>query len=195
MYPSLIIWYSVVSYTVVSYPNLVVSNPSVNRFVPKPLIYSFPSLYTFIQNTSRASVSTDVDCCVVYFFLPLLLTVMNSFIPTKRNKKHKFLPMESRFCWNKYWKDAQTSTNPWSNEVKAITTCCDEVDTTLKQVILLFSIRNRPYFKHGKHSLLVWVRSDRAGYETIQLAGYETTGNHSFYYLLFYMRCNFTFNI
>ena len=127
MYPSLLIWYSVVSYTVVSYPNLVVSNPSVNRFVPKPLIYSFPSLYTFIQNTSRASVSTDVDCCVVYFFLPLLLMVMNSFVPTKRNKKYKFLPMESRFCWNKYWKDAQTSTNPWSNEVKAITTCCDEV--------------------------------------------------------------------
>lgn len=73
MYPSLLIWYSVVSYTVVSYPNLVVSNPSVNRFVPKPLIYSFPSLYTFIQNTSRASVSTDVDCCVVYFFSPVVI--------------------------------------------------------------------------------------------------------------------------
>lgn len=70
-----------------------------------------------------------------------------------------------------------------------------KMDTTLKHVILLFSIRNRPYFKHGKHSLLVWVRSDRAGYETTQLAGYETTGNHSFYYLLFYMRCNFTFNL
>lgn len=52
-----------------------------------------------------------------------------------------------------------------------------KMDTTLKHVILLFSIRNRPYFKHGKHSLLVWVRSDRAGYETT------------------HMRCNFTFNL
>ena len=37
---------------------------SLSQFVPKWLVHSYLSQYTFIQNTSHTSTWTHVDCCV-----------------------------------------------------------------------------------------------------------------------------------
>ena len=38
--------------------------PSLSKFIPEPLVDSYPSQYSFFQNALRVSASANVDCCL-----------------------------------------------------------------------------------------------------------------------------------